>query len=79
MSSYLKYISYFSLSVADSIINLAASLLKVYPGFDMSGAYLASRELKRALKWDLNHQKIRQLKAKSAFDQMENVKRDSGV
>jgi len=79
MGSYLKYITYFSLSVVDSLINLAASLIRVYPGLDMSGAYLASRELKRTLKWDLNHQKIRQLKARSAFDQMEKAKRDSGV
>jgi len=79
MGSYLKYITYFSLSVVDSLINLAASLIRVYQGLDMSGAYLASRELKRTLKWDLNHQKIRQLKARSAFDQMEKAKRDSGV
>ena len=79
MSSYLKYISYFSLSVTDSLINLVASLFRIYPGSDMSGAYLASRELRRTLKWDLNHQKIRQFKAKSSFDKMEKVKRDSGV
>tara|TARA_R110002110_G_scaffold155621_1_gene350114 strand:+ start:1466 stop:1705 length:240 start_codon:yes stop_codon:yes gene_type:complete len=79
MRSYLKYIIYFALSFVDSLINLVTSLFRVYPGSDMSGTYLANRELKRTLKWDISHQNTRRLKAESSLDKMEKAKRDSGV
>ena len=75
MKSYLKYITYFTLSMVDSLINLVASLFRMYPGSDMSGKYLASRELRKTLKWDINHQMLRQSKMQSAVEAMDRVKR----
>tara|TARA_R110000824_G_scaffold124513_2_gene283090 strand:- start:2429 stop:2677 length:249 start_codon:yes stop_codon:yes gene_type:complete len=77
MRSYLKYIIYFALSVADSFINFTSSVFRVYPGSDMSGSYLARRELKKTLKWDINHQMLRQSKAQSALEKMDKARRDS--
>ena len=79
MRSYFKYIVYFTLSVIDSLVNLVASLFYTYPGFDMSGRYLASRELRKTLKWDINHQMLKQSRARTALEQLEKAKRDSGV
>jgi len=78
MRSYLKYVTYFALSVVDSLINLVASLLRAYPGSDMSGKYLASKELRKTLKWDINHQMLRQSKMQEAMEQMDKARRDSG-
>jgi len=75
MKSYLKYITYFTLSMVDSLINLVASLFRMYPGSDMSGKYLASRELRKTLKWDINHQMLRQSKMQSAVEAMDRAKR----
>ena len=77
MGYYLKYVTYFTLSVLDSLINLAAATIRIYPGFDMSGAYLARRELKKTLKWDINHQMLRQSKAQGALEKMDKARRDS--
>lgn len=79
MGSYLKYIVYFTLSAIDSLINLVASLFYTYPGSDMSGRYLASRELRKTMKWDINHQMLRQSKAQAALEKMDKEKRNSGV
>ena len=76
MRYYLKYVTYFALSVVDSFINLAASLFLMYPGSDMSGKYLASRELRKTMKWDINHQMLRQSKMQKAIKQMDEVRRD---
>ena len=78
MISYLKYVTYFALSVVDSFINLVASLFRMYPGSDMSGKYLASRELRKTMKWDINHQMLRQSKMQEAIEKMDQARRDSG-
>ena len=61
--------------MVDSLINLVASLFRMYPGSDMSGKYLASRELRKTLKWDINHQMLRQSKMQSAVEAMDRAKR----
>ena len=78
MISYLKYVTYFALSVVDSFINLVASLFRMYPGSDMSGKYLASRELRKTMKRDINHQMLRQSKMQEAIEKMDQARRDSG-
>ena len=61
--------------MVDSLMNLVASLFRMYPGSDMSGKYLASRELRKTLKWDINHQMLRQSKMQSAVEAMDRAKR----
>lgn len=79
MESYISYIVYFALSIVDSVINLLASCLRLYPKFDMSGRFLVGREMKRAIKWDISYQERRLKAQEESLDKMRSVKKDQNV
>ena len=70
MRGYLKYITYFSLSVLDSLVNLLCSLVGFYPALDTSGNYLVRLEINRLAKWNYNRQ---QEKINSQMESMSTI------
>jgi len=63
----------------DSVINAISALVFLYPKFDMSGKFLAGRELKRTLQWDIDHQSKRRHEAHKAWEETQKIKREADV
>lgn len=76
MKNYFKYITYFLLSTIDSFINLIFSIVYVYPRMDMSGNFLAWREVEKALAFTQPRDAKRMADLHKAEKTIEDIKKE---
>tara|TARA_R100001244_G_C5103916_1_gene119513 strand:- start:298 stop:537 length:240 start_codon:yes stop_codon:yes gene_type:complete len=71
--NYFKYLTFFFVSVIDSIINMLCSLIAYYPAMDLASSFLTRLELGRVFKVIQGRDNEREDKAQDALKDIKDI------
>tara|TARA_R110000824_G_scaffold35625_1_gene111504 strand:+ start:336 stop:575 length:240 start_codon:yes stop_codon:yes gene_type:complete len=71
--NYFKYLTFFFVSVIDSVINMVCSIIAYYPAMDLASYFLTRVELGRVFKVILGRDTEREGKAQDALKDIKDI------
>ena len=71
--NYFKYLTFFFVSVIDSVINMLCSIIAYYPAMDLASSFLTRVELGRVFKVIQGRTNEREGKAQAALKDIKDI------